>query len=334
MRAELKSRNRQALFFKKQFSTVQPSSKATWRLINEVTNRKRATKSVVATSDSLADHFSSIVSDPSRPAALSVQHGPAQATDFYSFQVVTYQDVHDLLSGIDPSKATGNDDIPGIVLKNLARVFTPSLLRLINLSLARSYVPRIWKIANVCPLHKSGDATQPMNYRPVSLLPVVSKLLERALHAQLVEYLERQHLFPQEQFAYRSHCSTEDALLHASDCFLRAKDQGEHTGVVLVDLSKAFDKVRHHPLVDMLYELGIRGQVLQWFASYLTNRQQRICVRGRQPTSLSTCGSGVPQGSVLGPLLYVLYTREIPSVVRAHGAVCQLYTDDILLRVF
>ena len=179
-------------------------------------------------------------------------------------------------------------------------------------------------------LFKSGDAAVASNYRPVSLLPILSKVLERVVQQRLVEHIKDHNLLPQEQFAYRKAHSTEDALVYASDRYLAARDKGLHTGVVLVDLSKAFDKVHHETLIADLFSMGVHGTALNWFRNYLTDRQQVVTVRGAQPTKPVKCTCGVPQGSVLGPILFALYTRNVPDIIEAQGAVCQIYADDIL----
>ena len=161
------------------------------------------------------------------------------------FQPATFQKVLLLLRKVDVGKSTGSDGIPGYILKHCALELTPSLLRLINMSLSRGYVPQIWKTAHVCPLFKSGDATNAANYRPVSLLPIAYKVLERVVQVRLLQFVQHNKLLPPEQFAYRSGHSTEDALVYAVDRYLSARDDRLNTGIVFVDLSKAFDKVLH-----------------------------------------------------------------------------------------
>ena len=148
---------------------------------------------------------------------------------------------------------------------------------------------------------------------------------------QLRSYLEEFSIIPKEQFAYRQHHSTEDALVYAINNFLMAKDQGLYTGLVFVDMSKAFDRVEHQTLINDLSNIGVRGSALKWFINYLTDRQQQIRC-GNTVSAPTSCSRGVPQGSVLGPLLFLLYTRKVPEVLSATKTITSvLFADDILI---
>ena len=281
----------------------------------------------------LAQQFTSVVTDANRPTQLATPSGPANEHDLTVFSPANAETVCKLLSSIDTHKACGSDGIPGCILKQCAQVLAPSLTTLINMSLSSGIVPQILKRADVRPLFKSGDPTLAKNYRPVSLLPIVSKLLECVVQQQLRRHLEEHHVLPDCQFAYRHNYSTEDALFLATDRFLEAKDRAKHTGLVLVDMSKAFDKVRHNLLCGDLFACGVGGIALEWFKSYLSNRVQRVVVPGLPPTAYSSCSCGVPQGSVLGPVLFSLYTRSVPTIMSELNVQCQLFADDIMLDI-
>ena len=143
---------------------------------------------------------------------------------------------------------------------------------------------------------------------------------------QLRSYLEEFSIIPKEQFAYRQHHSTEDALVYAINNFLMAKDQGLYTGLVFVDMSKAFDRVEHQTLINDLSNIGVRGSALKWFINYLTDRQQQAQC-GNTVSAPTSCSRGVPQGSVLGPLLFLLYTRKVPEVLSATKTIKSIYID-------
>ena len=148
---------------------------------------------------------------------------------------------------------------------------------------------------------KHAWTSLPNNYRPVSLLPIISKLLEKIVQRQLVRHLRTNQCLPTTQFAYRQHHCTEDALCLFTDSLFAAKDRGNVTRPL--DMSKSFDKVRHAQLIVDLFDVGVSGSALIWFASYPTAREQMVCI-GPTTSQATPCTCGVPQGSVLGPVLF------------------------------
>ena len=173
------------------------------------------------------------------------------------------------------------------------------------------------------------DPASPKNYRPVSLLPIISRIVEVMVKKQVTTYLDSHSLLPASQFAYRKNHSTEDALALAVNRWSIAKSQRKFTGIVFVDMSKAFDRVRHERMIAVLLSFGISGMVLRWFCSYLTDRTQIIKVQGKLSDPVA-CSRGVPQGSVLGPLLFVLYTANIHRVL-PEITFHQEFADDIVV---
>ena len=186
--------------------------------------------------------------------------------------------------------------------------------------------------AHVRPIHKRGDRSVSSNYRPISLLPHMSKLLEHIVHDQLIRYIQNappalQHL-PAEQFAYRRGHSCEDLLTCVTNDWMLALDKGDYVVAAFLDMSKAFDTVNHNMLLQELLEIGIGGVALQWFHSYLTNRQQCVVTKTQQGQPY-TSNRGVPQGSVLGPFLFNLSVRKLPAVPKHCKA--RQYADDVSL---
>eukprot|EP00117_Sycon_ciliatum_P000874 scpid70740/ scgid3067/ Probable RNA-directed DNA polymerase from transposon X-element; Reverse transcriptase len=197
------------------------------------------------------------------------------------------------------------------------------------MSLSSGTVPACFNLPYVSPLFRSGDTAVVGNYRPVSLLPIVSRLLEHCVKKQIMAHLQDHHLLPASRFAYRKSHSTEGALVLAVNRWLLARSKRQHTGVIMVDMSKAVDRVQHQRLMTVLYQHGIGGTVLSWITSYLRNRRQQIKVADILSAPVD-CSRGVPQGSVLGPLLFVLYTSELSAILPMQVS-HQEFADDIVL---
>ncbi|XP_071211360.1 GDP-fucose protein O-fucosyltransferase 2 isoform X1 [Salvelinus alpinus] len=208
----------------------------------------------------------------------------------------------------------------------------PYLTSLINSSLTAGYVPSVFKRARVAPLLKKPtlDPSDVNNYRPVSLLSFLSKTLERAVLGQLSCYLSQNDLLDPNQSGFKTSHSTETALLCVTEALRTAKANSLSSALILLDLSAAFDTVNHQILLSTLSELGISGAAHAWIASYLTGRSYQVAWRESvsAPRALTT---GVPQGSVLGPLLFSLYTKSLGSVISSHGLSYHCYADDTQL---
>ena len=314
-------------YFKEMCS--QNSSRMMWKAINTVTGRSKVRQTPNTSLDSLSTAFGEIVTDPNRPEKLPVPFGPSKCKHLSALASVDVTDTLELLLSVDPSKAMGSDQLPGIVLRQCAAELAPSLTIIFNMSLRSGKVPHIWKVSYVSPLFKSGDSSEPRNYRPISLLPIVSRLLEKIVQRQLVSFLEDQDLLPTSQFAYRSAHSTEDALVLAVNRWQLAKHNRMTTGVAMIDMSKAFDRVLHAKLISSLFSLGIDGLALHWLVDYLSDRTQQV-KHGDELSLPHVCTRGVPQGSVLGPLLFALYIRGLRDILPA-AITNQEFADDIIL---
>ena len=242
---------------------------------------------------------------------------------------VSEEEVADQLKCLDTSKATGPDGISPKLLYEAGHSIVPSLTRLINMSLKSAKVPSMWKEANVIPLYKKGDKASVNNYRPVSLLSCVSKILERIVFKHVYNLIRDNNLLSPDQSGFQTGDSTCNQLSFLYHTFCQALDQKKDVRVIFCDISKAFDRVWHEGLIHKLKTFGIHGNLLKWFKNYLSDRHQKVIIRG-QSSEAGLIKAGVPQGSVLGPLLFLIYINDITQVTRSK---MKLFADDTSLYV-
>lgn len=240
----------------------------------------------------------------------------------FKFSQVSSEFILKELSKLNISKSTGLDEIPARFLKDGASILVKPVTFLINLSIELQDVPKELKVAKVKPLYKKGDRTECGNYRPVSVLCIISKILEKAIYVQMSEYLDKNNLLFQYQSGFRNLYSTETCLIHLTDYIREQTALGNYTGMMMIDLQKAFDTVDHKILCEKLYFMGFEST--KWIKSYLSDREQIVNVNGVYSESMKvTCG--VPQGSILGPLLFLCYINDMSIALK-----CKLflYADD------
>ena len=249
-------------------------------------------------------------------------------TETFKLRNITVSEVWKALKELKPKKATGADGIPSRLLKDGAEALASPLSVLFNLTIQQNVIPVEWKKAKVTPLHKAGEKDDPKNYRPISVLPVVSKVLERLVHRQLAGYFDKHNLLCKSQSGFRRKHSTETAVTYFTDEILMNMDNGLVTGSVFIDLAKAFDTVDHDILISKLKYYGVCDESLPWFKNYFSGRKQVVCIDS-QTSDEFDIRSGVPQGSILGPLLFIAYINDLPRCVK-HCSV-NMYADDTVL---
>ena len=262
---------------------------------------------------------------------------PLTEETYHSFHSLPCEDatvsadqVFHLISSLDTNKASGPDGISGQMLKSTANSISSSLAKLFSLSLAMGKFPKIWKVASVVPVAKSTVTNDPTKYRPISLLSIVSKLLEKIVYSLVWEHISDFFPISDQQWGFQKHKSTTAALLSATSIWFKSLERREDIICVFFDYKKAFDSVPHRMLMECLSHLEFHPLILSWLCSYLSNRQQFVCVSGKHSQSIAV-RSGVPQGSVLGPLLFLIYINDITTLNFSSNSRLTLYADDILL---
>ena len=237
---------------------------------------------------------------------------------------ITAAKVNKILQCLQTSKASGPDELNPLILKKTAKSISPIIAHIFNHSMKTSTFPSIWKLAHVTPLFKKGDRHNTGNYRPISLLSILSKVLERCVFDQVFEYFTENNIISKVQAAYIKNSGTELQLIEIYHRIVSEMDKGNMVRFIFCDISKAFDRVWHDGLMYKLERAGISGRLLKWFESYLAGRCQRVVIKGVK-SDIKFLNAGVPQGSILGPLLFLLYINDITDVVSTN---IRLYADD------
>ncbi len=252
-------------------------------------------------------------------------------TPIFSFCPLTEAEVSKLLLSSHPTTCP-LDPIPSHLLQAISPTLLPALTHIINTSLLTGIFPTAFKQARVTPLLKIPTLNTSLleNYRPVSLLPFIAKTLERVVFNQVSLFLSQNNKLDAKQSGFRSGHSTETALLSVTEALRIAKADSKSSVLILLDLSAAFDTVNHQILLSTLSSLDITGIPLCWFESYLTGRSFKVAW-GREVSKAHKLVTGVPQGSVLGPLLFSTYTTSLAPIIQAHGFSYHFYADDTQL---
>ena len=322
------------------FSNENLNSKLFWKTSKQLLGLGKTSKNIPTLSlndeyaetdyqkaNMLNNYFSSqsVVNDNNKslPPPKTVLH------DRLDIQEISPQSVKDVFDGLDVNKSCGPDLMSPRLLKEGSAILAEPYSKIFTSSLRLGHFPTSWKDGNITALHKKDDRSMPSNYRPISLLCQAGKSLERCVHKVLYNYIHEHRILTPFQSGFVTGDSTTFQLLHIYHTFCEAVDSGKEVRVVFCDISKAFDRVWHRGLLHKLKDIGCSNDLIKWFKSYLTNRRQRVVLNG-QASEWTYVKAGVPQGSILGPLLFLIYINDIVNELRAS---VRLFADDTSLYI-
>jgi hypothetical protein len=317
------------------------NTKKKWSIIKEVINKKSTSKhpqtfningSLTDDKSKIANAFNKYFNNIGNNLAKKI---PNVATDPLSFvrnnipdtivlREVTSNEVEKIIKKLKNSSPGWDGLLPSIIKQISTHISVP-ISYVINLSLINGVFPTYLKITKVIPLYKANDNMIMNNYRPIAVLSVFSKIFESVMYRRLIKFINAKKILYELQFGFIEKSSTSMAINLLVDKISKAMDEGKYSIGIFLDFSKAFDTVNHNILFSKLQHYGIRGLALSWLKSYLVNRQQYVCFEGVESTKLTT-NCGVPQGSILGPLLFLLYINDIAYL--SNSSYMILYADD------
>lgn len=308
------------------FRKVGKDSKNVWNYINSKLNRKKTNKGKVnsieyngnkyESLDDIGNIFNNFFADIGETLAnnINVPRGenpelPKRHDNSFYLHYTNSSEIEKIIKSLK-NKAGGVDGISVKVLKLVAGYILTPLEHIFNLCIFKAEWPSALKIAEIIPIHKSGNKLLPTNYRPISLISNIAKIFEKLIHKRLYSFIDKQKILSSKQFGFRKNMGTKEALITLVDKITDGLDNNKKVIATFLDLAKAFDTVNHPILLKKLARYGIRGLPLLLIKSYLTNRKQYVNIDGHY-SGLTDLKMGVPQGTVLGPLLFILYINEL-----------------------
>ena len=334
-----KLRKSKEVYYHSKFEVHNGNSKRIWNTINSLHGRQSMKSKTIKFSlfpqihsnlelcNRMNDYFSNIGSQLGSSAQNNddpLQYMYPRNDSSFFMLPCTNCEVQEVINSFR-NKCSTSDVVPIFIYKFLSPIVSPIIAKLFNKSLIKGIFPSMLKLGKVVPIFKSGDASLISNYRPITLLNTLSKIFEKLMFRRLNSFLEKFSIIKSCQFGFRQARNTTDAIVELLNDSYRSLEKKNHMVITCLDLSKAFDTVHHDTLLRKLCHVGVRGVALRWFQSYLENRTQYVSIDGEE-SDVKPLRSGVPQGSVLGPVLYNLYVAELQNVVPELNC-CLLYTS-------
>ena len=325
-------RGKRQYFYNLQFST----NKEFWKAINVINKQDSSIPTLwdndtpVASSSGKADLLNCYFHDCFNHSFPPLKNPtPLDPIGCPASMLCTEEEISELLHNLNPAKSTGLDGVSANMLKSTATSIAASLTKLFNMSIATGCFPKDWKCARITPIFKSSDSSLPRNYQPISILPIVSKLWNAMFTLFVFRHLLESHPISPFQWGFMPRRSTTSALCSLTYDWLRQLDDGNEICSVFFDVRKAFDSVPHSHLMSKLSSLQLCPQIYHWIHSYLAERSQVVAVGGEQSAAVDVV-FGVPQGSVLGPLLFIIYIDDVASKI-SPSSIISPFADDISL---
>lgn len=320
-------------------------TKTVWKIINKTTKEKSSNiidelnigNRMITDKKDIANYFNNYFSKVPEILTGTLKPGNEVNVSYIEYinksiflQPVTENEIYNITYSLKNTNSAGIDEITSKIVKSCIPYIVAPLQHLINLTLKHGSFPTILKQAIIKPIYKKGNKANMENYRPIALLSVFSKILEKCVASRIYSFLNKFNILNKNQFGFRKNLNTSDAVIKLLNTVYKSTDDKYLTLAIFADLSKAFDCVDHKILLKKLDYLGIRGVAHSWIASYLSNRTQIVKI-GSSISSPVTLTSSVPQGSVIGPLLYILYVNDFPNSIK-NGLVTQFADDTSCLQ--